>query len=67
LTDKFIQYQKIPSLQYYLCVEQEQQVVFVYLKYDYGQWMADTFTRDQQAIVLAKLEISFLVKDNYHS
>lgn len=65
LTDKFIQYQKIDTLQYYLCVEPEQQVVIFYFKQDDGEWMTETFTKDEQVISLPKLNISFTVKDIY--
>lgn len=66
LTDKFIQYQKIPSLQYYLCVEPEQQVVFFYFKNENGEWLAETFTKDESMIELPALIISFSVKDVYN-
>jgi len=67
LTDKFIQYQKIQTLQYYLCVEPEQQVVIFYHKRDDGEWMTETFTKDEQQIELPKLNISFTIKDIYKS
>ncbi|MEP6466265.1 MAG: Uma2 family endonuclease [Parafilimonas sp.] len=66
LTDKFIQYQKIASLKYYLCVEPEQQVVFFYFKNDNGEWLAETFTKDESIIDLPALNISFSVKDIYN-
>jgi Uma2 family endonuclease len=66
LTDKFIQYQKIESLYYYLCLEPEQQVVFFYYKQDDGEWMADTLTQDDATVSLPKLDISFSLKDIYH-
>jgi Uma2 family endonuclease len=66
LTDKFIQYQKIPTLQYYLCVEPEQQVVIFYHKQEDGEWMTETYTKDEQNISLPALKISFNVKDIYN-
>lgn len=66
LTDKFIQYQKIDTLQYYLCVEPEQQVVVFYCKQEDGEWMAETFTKDEQVISLPKLNISLSLKDIYN-
>src|SRR3954451_6547549 len=39
LVDKFIQYQKLDTLQYYLCVEPEQQAVIFYYKAEDGEWM----------------------------
>lgn len=65
LTDKFIQYQKIETLQYYLCVEPEQQVVLFYYKHN-DEWITETLTKDDQMISLAKLDISFSLKDIYH-
>jgi len=65
LTDKFIQYQKIPTLQYYLCVEPEQQVIIFYFKNNDEEWMTETFTKDESIIDLPALNISFAVKDVY--
>ena len=67
LTDKFIQYQKISTLQYYLCVEPEQQVVIFYFKNNDEEWMTETFTKDESIINLPVLNISFSVKDVYHN
>ena len=66
LTDKFIQYQKLESLHYYLCVEPEQQVVFFYYKQEDGEWMAETLTKDEHLVSLPKLNISFSLKDIYN-
>ena len=65
LTDKFIQYQKIPTFQYYMCVEAEQQVIIFYFKNNEGEWMTETFTKNESVIELPALNISFLVKDVY--
>ena len=65
LTDKFIQYQKIATLQYYLCAEPEQQVIIFYFKTESGEWMTETFTKDESIINLPALGISFPVKDVY--
>lgn len=65
LTDKFIQYQKIETLEYYLCVEPEQQVVLFYYKQD-GDWITETFTKDEQILSLPKLNVSFSLKDIYN-
>jgi Uma2 family endonuclease len=65
LTDKFIQYQKIPALLYYFCVEPEQQVIFFYYKNETGEWLAETFTKDESIINLPALNISFRLKDLY--
>lgn len=64
LTDKFIQYQKIETLEYYICVEPEQQVVLFYYRQN-NDWITETFTKDEQIISLPKLNISFSLKDIY--
>lgn len=66
LTDKFIQCQKNETLQYYLCIEPEQQVVVFYYKHD-DEWAAETFTKDEQLISLSTLNISFQLKEIYNS
>ena len=65
LTDKFIQYQKIETLKYYLCVEPEQQVIIFYFKNESEEWMIETFTKDESVIDLPALNTSFSVKDIY--
>ena len=66
LTDKFIQYQKIETLEYYLCVEPEQQVVLFYYKQD-NDWVTETYTKDEQIVSFPKLNISFPLKNIYNS
>lgn len=66
LTDKFIQYKKIPSLNYYICIEPEQQVVIFYFKNENSEWLTETYTKDEDAINLPHLNISFTLKDIYH-
>lgn len=65
LTDKFIQYQKISSLYYYLCVEPEQQVVIFYLKNAEGDWMTETYSKETDVVNLPQLSTSFTLKDIY--
>ena len=67
LTDKFIQYKKISTLQYYLCVEPEQQVIIFYFKNESGEWMTETFSKDESIINLPALNIFFSVKDIYQN
>lgn len=67
LTDKFIQYQQIPMLHYYLCVEPEQQVVIFNYKQLDGEWLAETFTKDEHVITLPRLDLSISVKEIYQS
>jgi Uma2 family endonuclease len=66
ITDKFIQYQKIPTLQYYLCVEPELQMIIFYFKNENGEWLAESFTKDESIINLSTLNISFSVKEVYN-
>ena len=65
LTDKFIQYSKIESLHYYLCIEPEQQVVIFYFRTENGEWQTETFTKDEQIISLPLINVSFTLKDIY--
>jgi len=65
LTDKFVQYRKIETLNYYLCVEPEQQVVILFFKNENGEWMSETYTKDEDTIHLKILNTSFTLKDIY--
>ncbi|MFP5040612.1 Uma2 family endonuclease [Parasediminibacterium sp. JCM 36343] len=65
LTDKFIQYQKINTLQYYLCMEQKQQKVFFYSNDAKGKWQSETFSDAKDIISLKALNISFAVGQLY--
>lgn len=65
LTDKFVQYQKIASLFYYICIEPEQQVVVLYQKQEDGEWTAETYTTYDKQILLDKINVSFSLKDIY--
>jgi Uma2 family endonuclease len=51
-TDKFIQYQKISTLRYYLLVEPEKHVVIFYEKDESGEWSGKTFTEMDEVISL---------------
>ena len=65
LVDKFIQYQKAETLQYYLCIEPEQKVIIFYFKSKEGEWLTETFTNDNDVIILSDLSINFNLKDIY--
>ncbi len=68
LTDKFIQYQKIETLQYYLCVEPEQQVVIFNFKNEEQEWIAETYTKKDSVISLPKIDnIQLTLNDIYQS
>lgn len=64
-TDKFIQYRKIESLQYYLLVEPEKQVVFFYEKAADGDWIAKTYTENEEEVKLPLLNASIRIGDIY--
>jgi len=65
LVDKFIQYQKLETLQYYLCVEPEQQMVMFYHKTADSEWVTDAYTGENDTIELKELQLSFTLKDIY--
>jgi Uma2 family endonuclease len=67
LTDKFIQYQKISSLQYYLAVEPQKQLVIFYEKDEVNNWLAKTYTALDETVRLPKLDASFALSDIYES
>ncbi|MEJ7829189.1 MAG: Uma2 family endonuclease, partial [Segetibacter sp.] len=64
-TDKFILYQKISALRYYLLVEPEKHVVIFYEKDDAGEWYAKTYTELTEVISLLKLQAQFTLADIY--
>lgn len=64
-TDKFIQYQKLSALRYYLLVEPEKHVVIFYEKDDAGDWSAKTYTELSQVINLPVLQTQITLRDNY--
>ncbi len=65
LVDKFLQYQKAETLQYYLCIEPEQQVVIFYFKNEESEWLTETYTSENDVIALPHLSASFTVKEVY--
>lgn len=65
LTDKLIQYQKISTLQYYLVVEPEKQVIIFYEKEQDGDWNAKTYTELNEVINFPLLNASISLKDIY--
>lgn len=64
-TDKFIQYRKIDSLQYYLLVEPEKQVVIFYEKMADGNWVGKTYTEKEEAVILPALNAIIRIGDLY--
>jgi Uma2 family endonuclease len=64
-TDKFIQYQKISSLRYYLLVEPEKHVIIFYEKDENGEWSGKTFTDMDEVIALPFFETQLTLADIY--
>jgi Uma2 family endonuclease len=67
LTDKFILYQKNSSLQYYLAVEPQKQLVIFYEKDETNNWSAKAYTALQDIINLPKLDAAFSLSDIYEA
>ena len=68
LSDKFIQYRKFDTLEYYLCVEPEEKVIYFYHRDEDNEWVVEeAYTDDETIINLPKLNISLSVKDIYNS
>lgn len=65
LTDEFILYQKISSLQYYLAIEPEKQLVLFYEKTSDGEWTAKAFTRLDETVELPNLNTQLKLADLY--
>jgi len=67
MVDKFIQYQKLDTLQYYILVEPEKHLVIVHKKTPETGWQTDTYTSIADMIDLPTLEISIALKDIYQA
>jgi|SRR6185312_6474829 len=65
LVDKFIQYRKIKTLDYYLLVEPEKYLVLCNFKNDHGEWDMISYTNADEIIALPKLNISISMQDIY--
>jgi Uma2 family endonuclease len=64
-TDKFILYQKISTLKYYLLVETEKHVVIFYEKDDNGEWSGKPFTEMDEVISLPFFQAQLTLADIY--
>ena len=64
LVDKFIAYQKISSLNYYLVVEPEKVLIQLFYKKE-DDWEMMSFTNPSDVIGLSRMQIQFTVKDVY--
>lgn len=58
LVDKFIQYRKIKTLDYYLLVEPEKYLVLCNFKNEQGEWDMISYTNAEEIISLPALNIS---------
>lgn len=65
MTDKFIQYRKINTLEYYLLVEPEKYLVLLNLKNEKGDWEMMSFTQKEDVINLSKLNVTLNMTDIY--
>ncbi|HUZ58610.1 MAG TPA: Uma2 family endonuclease [Hanamia sp.] len=65
MTDKFIQYRKIETLNYYLLVEPEKFLVLLNFKSEKGEWEMVSFTQKDEIISLPNLNISLKMADIY--
>ena len=63
--DKYIDYTKIPSLDYYLIIEPETVLITCYTKTLNGEWHTTKHTKSEDIIHLEKLEASFSLKQVY--
>jgi Uma2 family endonuclease len=63
--DKYIQYRKIPTLQYYLLVEPETMLITCLTKQDDGEWLSNIYTKPEALVPLEKLNVSIRVGDVY--
>jgi Uma2 family endonuclease len=64
-TDKFILYQQIPTLKYYLTVEPEKPLVECYALQDDGTWEVETFTTLAEVIKLPFLNMELPMSEIY--
>jgi Uma2 family endonuclease len=65
LVDKFIQYRKIKTLNYYLLVEPEKYLVLCNFKNQQGEWDMVSYTKPDEIIELPNLNISLSMEDIY--
>jgi len=65
MTDKFIQYRKIDTLDYYLLVEPEKILVLLNFKNEKREWEMVSFTQKDEIISLLKLNISLSLAGIY--
>jgi Uma2 family endonuclease len=64
--DKYIQYRKIPTLQYYLLVEPDTMLITCLTKQEDGEWISNIYTKPESTIPLEKWGISIRVGEVYN-
>lgn len=65
MVDKLIQYQKFPSLKYYLIVEQDKEEIIVISRNVQGNWHSETYNETTATINLCALEIQLNLQEIY--
>ena len=65
--DKFIQYQKIDTLEYYILVEPEFMYVNCFSKDENGEWQSAIYNKAEEFISLKKLSVDLPVQGIYQS
>jgi Uma2 family endonuclease len=65
--DKYIDYTKIPSLQYYMIVEPETILITVYERTEANEWIAHKYTQLKDVVQLDKMNVSFSLQDVYNN
>jgi len=63
--DKYIDYTKIPSLQYYMIVEPETILITVYKRTATNEWITRKYTQLKDVAQLDKMNVSFSLQDVY--
>lgn len=63
--DKYLQYRKLPGLQYYLLIESKTHLITLLEKDAEGDWTTELYNNDEEWIDLKSLNIKFQVKDLY--
>ncbi len=63
--DKFINYTKIPSLQYYLIVEPENTLINCYTRGENNGWETTKYTKSEDVVSLPDLDVSFSLQEVY--
>jgi len=63
--DKYIQYRKIPALQYYLLVEPDTMLITCLAKQEDGEWTSQIYTKPDAMVPLGNLNVSIRVGDVY--